>query len=317
MWYKKSLLVLLLGGLVAAIGIGCSNEGPPAPLGSYDTQAERDGSGDPSQAVRANIQFSSRVATTDSAERKLTFTDVSYVVIAPDDCEIFRVDEGTETPILFSDIQVGDSARVCGILQTDIDVLASQIRVFANPECPDYDVAFRGTIATIDYAAGAFTVTGRTEVILTDDNTVIWGREQASLSFAASDGGSDGVGEIGKATRIYYEFTDLAVGHVVEVMANIAGPDTLLAAFIKVANCSFKISVEFSAYLASVDVSSRIVTFDGLSWIGDVCLQTALLGLDGQPLNLAEFAVGDFVTVKGFPAEADVLSICLMQKTEP
>jgi len=313
---RKGLLVFLLGGLVAAISVGCSGESPFAPFSSPITQAERDGSGGSSQSA-SNIQFASRVATIDLAERKLTFTGVSYVAIATDDCEIVRLDGGTETPILFSDIQVGDSARVCGILQADNDVLANKIRIFAESECPDYDLAFRDTIATIDYAAGTFTVTGRSEVILVDDNTVIWGH--TSLALAAGDGGDGGEGNIVKDTRIriYYEFTDLAVGHVVEVRADIVSPDTLLAVSIKVANCSFKKSVEFSAYLASVDVPARIVTFDGLPWIGVVCPQAALIDLDGQPLTLADFAAGDFVAVKGFPLEADTLYICLMQKTEP
>ncbi|MFH1374186.1 MAG: DUF5666 domain-containing protein [bacterium] len=310
---RKGLLVFLLGGLVAAISVGCSSESPLAPISSPITQEARDGSGDPSLSA-GNIQFDSRVATIDLAERKLTFTGASYVAIAAEDCEIVRLDGGTVTPILFSDIQVGDSARVCGILQSDSEVLANKIRIFAESECPDYDVAFRDTIATIDYAAGSFTVTGRSEVILVDDNTVIWGHTSQALS---GGGGNGGEGNVVKGMRIYYEFTDLAVGHVVEVRADIVSLDTLLAVSIKVANCSFKKSVEFSAYLASVDVPARIVTFDGLPWIAMVCPQAALIDLDGQPLTLADFASGDFVAVKGFPLEADSLFVCLMEKIEP
>jgi hypothetical protein len=309
MWSRKSLLVFLLGGLVAAIGIGCSSESPSAPLTNFNPQP---------LLVATDFQFDSRVATIDLAERTLTFTGVDYTAIATDDCEIVRIDQGTEIPILFSDILVGDSARVCGTLQDDNSVLAYRIRIFTESECTGYDVAFRETIATIDYAAGTFTVTGRSEVILVDNNTVIWGSTSQALG-----GGDAGVGSVGgdydvaKSTKIYYEFTDLAVGHIVEVRANIAGTDMLLAVSIKVVNCSFKKCVEFNAYLASVDVTTGIVTFDGLSWTGDVCLQTALLDLDGQPLTLADFAVGDFVAVKGFPAEADMLKICMMQKIEP
>lgn len=105
---RKGLLVFLLGAglLVAAIGIG------------HGQSAD-------------HIQFASRVATIDLAERELTFTGVSYVAVAAADCEIFRMERGLRTPILFSDIQVGDSTKVCGVLQADNDVLANKIRVFS------------------------------------------------------------------------------------------------------------------------------------------------------------------------------------------
>jgi hypothetical protein len=311
---RKGLLVFLLGALVATIGMGCASESPIGPFSSPIIQAERDGVGTSLQSA-ADIQFDSRVASVNPAERKLTFTGVSYVAMATDSCEIVRLEKGVETPILFSDIVVGDSARVCGDLQADNTVLARRIRIFTESECPDYDVSFRDTIVTIDYSASAFTVAGRSEIVLVDDNTVIWGHTSQSLG---SGGGGDGGGSgVGKDNGTSYTFTDLAVGHVVEVKADIVSPDTLLAVSIKVANCSFKKSVQFSAYLASIDAATRITTFDGLSWIGVVCPQAALTDLDGQPLTLADFAAGDFVAVKGFPLEADSLFICLMEKTEP
>ncbi len=316
---RKCLTAFLLGGLVAAISIGCSSESSFAPLSSPGTQAERDGVAGPLPTA-GNIQFNSRVASIDLAERKLTFSTVSYVAVAGDSCEIMRVESGVETPILFGDIQIDDSIRVCGLLLSESDVLADRIRIFAESECPDYDLSFRDTIAAIDYSSGTFTVTGRTEIIVVDESTVIWGMTR---SFALSDRPDDSGNDNGKG-NVYshgqdtiYAFTDLAVGYVVAVKGNIISPDSLLAISIKVANCNLKKSVEFSAFLASVDVPSRVVTFDEVTWVGQVCPQAVLTDLLGQPLALGDFSAGDYVAVKGFPLDGDSLYICLMEKTEP
>ncbi len=104
---KKGLLVFFLGAgvLAAAVASGLSR--------SAD-----------------HVQFASRVATTDVAGRTLTCTSVNYVVTAAADCELVSVQKGLKTTILFSDIQVGDSAKVCGFLQADNEVIASKIQVF-------------------------------------------------------------------------------------------------------------------------------------------------------------------------------------------
>ena len=103
---RKSLLVVLIGVglLVAAVSTG---------------HAQPEG----------QVKFVSTVATIDLTERTLTFTDAGYVVIAADDCEIFRMAAGVPTPVLFSDIQIGGSVKICGILQDDNTVLAYKIRI--------------------------------------------------------------------------------------------------------------------------------------------------------------------------------------------
>jgi hypothetical protein len=86
---------------------------------------------------------------------------------------------------------------------------------------------------------------------------------------------------------------------------------------VKVANCNDKQCTTFSAALATIDVDARTVTFDGLDWLGTVCNGARLIGLDGEELTLADFAVGDYVAVKGFPVDDQTLKICEMVKILP
>ena len=171
---------------------------------------------------------------------------------------------------------------------------------------------------TIDYAAGTFTVTGRTETIMVDENTLIWGRLGYSNSlgetggFTPSDGGTVEESKYQRFIDTTYAFTDLEEGDIVEVKAFIVDENTLLAAVIKVANCPDKKSVAFTAPLASVDCDLRIVTFDGENWIGAVCPGAILLDADGAVMTLCDFQPGDPVDVKGFPMESDTLKICEM-----
>ena len=320
MHFGRGAQLVLLGLALVAIGLGCSGENSDNPVGSPNSIAVRqDEDGSVARVLLADqIQFASRVATVDPGEMKLTFTGVSYIAVAAEDCEIVVIIKGAVTPMPFDAITVGDSVQVCGDLQADDTVLAHKIRVFATSDCPDYDVVFWDTITTIDYAAGMFTVAGQTQTIVVDANTVIWGRipSSSALSISDGDGGDPGNPWVKEQVEIY-EFTDLAVGFVVEVHAGTVDTETLLAASIKIANCSFKKCLVIPGVLATVDVAGRLVTLGGLSWIGTVCPQAALMDVDSTPLTLGDFSPGDYVTVKGFPEECDTLFICAMEKTVP
>ena len=200
----------------------------------------------------------------------------------------------------------GDSVDVHGNRQPNQNqnVTATRLQL-----CQDgtgsYDVAFRDTILTIDYANNSFTVKGRTEVITTDANTVIWGQV---VFFHGPNALGDGSGE-----RYQYQsgekynrgqrdttltISDLAVGDVVEVKANIVDSGTLLAVTIKVANCGQNACLTFNSYLASVDVGAKTITFTDQTWIGRVGQGAKLTGLSDETLTLADFAAGDDVSVK-------------------
>jgi len=307
--------------IMAAVIAGCSTDTPLSPAADrllLDDNTLYMAPGDP-------VKLAARVATTDQNQLMLTFEGCNDTVVAFRNCQIVRLENDTEAPVPFADIHPGDSVEVNGVRQQNGYVYAHRICI-CDATGGQYDLAFRDTIVTIDYAAGTFTVAGRPEVILVDSSTLIWGniivkhsgdRNRYQNKYAVSPGTC-----AAKPNPDYYTttrdtiliFTDLVPGDVVEVRAKIVDEATLLAVKIKVANCMDKVCVEFTATLASVDPDTRIVTFDGLAWIGNVCNGARLIGLDGEPLALADFVPGDVVAVKGIPLEGDALRICQMEK---
>ncbi|MFH2034824.1 MAG: hypothetical protein ABIJ45_00335 [Candidatus Zixiibacteriota bacterium] len=214
-------------------------------------------------------------------------------------------------------------------LSNDGNAMANEVTPMPSAldgDCLEYDVSFRDTIIDIDYVNGTFTVANRTETITVDENTFIWleiagysGHPDIEATIVSTTSGS------GKATPQNYsytrdsvlQFSDLKVGYVVEVRADIIDAATLLAGKIKVASCTYQEECfEFTDILASVDVSLRIVTFNTESWIGETCLNTTFTGLDGETLTLADFAVGDNVYVKGRILEGDTLRVNTLTKIE-
>jgi len=303
-------LTLILAIALAIALTGCSKDTPLEPTTGANLNTTSPlfaATGDP-------VIFDARVATTTPATRTLTFIGTSEVVVAADDCEIFKMEYGIEIPILFTDIAVNDSVHICGVRQDDGTVLANRIHVFGvcNDEDPDpCDVSFRDTITSIDYVAGTFTVAGRTEVIHVDENTIIWGTFPAKvpgsldeIGYLTDDGaavlkGRADYGYHTQAADTFYLFTDLKVGSVVDVGADIIDANTLLARAIKLIVCvEVAVSEEFTATLATVDCDNRLVTFTGLSWIGQVCPGAELFDANGDPITFCDFAAGDQVMVK-------------------
>lgn len=314
-WSVLGVLTILIVALS-----GCSGNSPVNPsldnsdLGSIAYLPPLEG--DP-------VQFMAEVATMDQNRRMVTFNGRSDTVIAAHNCEIVRLNNENESPIPFSEIKPGDTMNVYGERQQNGYIVAYQLRIYCGG-CMQYDLAFRDTIVAIDYAAGTFTVAGRTETIMIDANTFIWGnviiRHAGDNSRYQNQGTTTGgaakenPGYCTSTHDTILVLTDLAPGDVVEVRADIVDEATLLAARIKLANSGYKECIEFNAMLATVDVDGRIVTFDAYTWIGTVCKGARLIGLDGEVLTLVDFAAGEWVAVKGFPVTDDTLRVCQMEK---
>jgi len=309
---KTCLALAAVVAAAALVSIGCSESNPVAP--ADDTQSTT-----AYTLLADSVHFAACVATVDQNRRMLTFEGRADTVIAAQDCNIIRLKGNVEAPVPFTSIQPGDSLDVHGTRNMNGDIYAYRLRI-----CQDtrWDIAFRDTINSIDYAAGSFTVAGRTETILVDENTYIWGNlltrqerignryeNQYRLAQAAQDGYSYRYAR--RDTALV--FTDLKVGDVVEVRAVNVDPLTLRAVFIKVTNCTEfdDRCVQFEATIASIDPDTRSVTFVGLSWNGVVCKGAKLTDADGNPITLADFTVGLLVAVKGHPVD-DVLQICQM-----
>jgi hypothetical protein len=321
----KRLLNFLALGLVSALivtAIGCSDQSPIGPSTQFNTLPVAFAPGDPAQ-------FAARVATINQSQQMLTFAGRNDTVVAAHNCIIVRLNNGTEAPIPFSDIKPGDSMEVNGIRQQNGYVEARHLRLCDNSGGNNYDLAFRDTIATIDYAAGTFTVAGRTELITINDNTIIWGNiivrqpgdnNQYQHQYEYSNANlkpTPGFYSVQRDTAL--TFTDLKVGDVVEIKANIIDDATLLAVSIKIANCTDFDSdrcTQFTSTLAAVDTDARAVTFTDQPWLGVICNGTKLIGLAGETLTLSDFAAGDLVAVKGFPLEGDSLKVCQMEKVQ-
>lgn len=312
---RKGLLLFLLGVMVAAISFGCSSENPLGPpsgtMNSYSPLSQDivTTTGDP-------FQVTGRVESIDWDALQLTLAGYAYVITAGEDCDIALIEQGIETPIAFAEMNVGDSLQVCGTLLENDNVLARRIRVYSEGTCDPYDVAFGGTIATIDYAAGTFTVAERGETILTDENTVIWTRiyhTSNSLARTGDPGTTDpDHGHFKFARDTILAFVDLKVGDWIEVKADIIDVNTLLAVKIKLASDCLVQCVQFTDQLALVDVDTRTVTFETESWIGVVCPNALLAEASGAPLTLADFNPADLVSVRGYPVTEETLKICQM-----
>lgn len=310
--------VLMLIGL-AAFMVGCSDD---SPLSSQGTSPVLQAAGEP-------VQFAAQVKTVNESQMMLTFEGRPDTAVASHNCLIVRLKNTMETPVPFSNVGPGDTVTINGVQQQNGVILANRIQLWQRLY-DGYDMAFRDTIATIDYTTGSFTVNGYAQTIITDENTFIWGTEthnQISNQFSVQTRsntttaqGDPGFGT-GEAHNVLVtiDFTDLAVGNIIEVKAFIVNEDTLLAAVIKVANESQKVCNVFNAYISTIDYDTRMVTFDGYGWTGYVCPKARLTGLDGEVLTLEDFAAGDYVSVKGYPTEEDpsVLKICKMEMIEP
>ncbi len=267
------------------------------------------------------LKINAQIKTTDQNQLQLTFEGTNDVAVAMQNCEIVRYNNEMDSPIPFVDITPGEMAMVWGKAEQNGYINAYCIKLYGE-DCPLYDVAFRDTIATIDYSGGTFTVNGRDETIAIDENTVISTRvggvhnQYHDMQATSNQYQTGSAGKVMGAQDVILEFSDLQVGYEVEVRANIIDENNLLAVIIKVPHSNYKECIQFGAYLASVDAENRTVTFDDLAWNGLVCQNAILIGLDGETLTLEDFAAGEYVTVKGFALEGDELKICRMEKAE-
>jgi len=269
-----------------------------------------------------SCQFAARIATMDQTRMMLTFRDRGDTVFADQNCMCVRQCSRLEMRAQFSQIQQGDSVQMSGVRGPNGYIYAHHIRICTSDPTGRWDIAFRDTVATIDYAAGNLTVAGRSELILVDSNTVIRGILVRITSGAEGRGNIDaalaGPNSWGKSfVDTMLTITDLQVGDIVQIHAVFLDSATLLAKCITLVDCDQvekKKCIEFTDVLASIDVAGRIVTFEGVSWIALVCNGARLIGLDGEPLILEDFLPGDMVAVKGFPLTGDSLKVCQMTK---
>ena len=311
---QRKGLTLLFMGLVAMLMIaGCSSDSPSSSSPLIEKTNDY-----LTSLAETQLQLSGRVATIDYDSRTLTIAGLTDLIQADGGCYIFTVSGGVETPLGFADIAVGDSVQVCGDYSDIVTFLANRIRVYEENTCPEYDVFFRDTITTIDYANGAFTTANQSVTVTVDANTLIWGRiglgnSQGETGELLPSGGETAVDTKDRNyTDIIYVFSDLEAGDIVEVRGFVIDENTVLAAVIKVANTQDVKSTTFTATIETIDCNTRVVTFEDDGLFGTVCPGALLLDSDGSALTLCDFLPGDYVAVKGLPQDDGSLKICEM-----
>ena len=298
---------------------GCSKDNPV--VSTADTSALTSSAALAFSPPENRVQFSAHIATIDADLQVLTFDEETASVVVPEGCSIVAAQNGEQTPIEFADLSVGDLVKVCGFVQIDGSILANQVVLYLGGECTGYDLVIQDSIATIDYAAGTFTIYGVAETFVINEETVIWGmyphqqnqftpaKEMAiaekSAKYQHHMGG-------GHSVDTLYAFTDLQPGYAVTIKAYVIDETTYLAADIKVLNCNYPQCIIFTDYLTAIDYDNSLVTFATEPSIGWVCPGAELLDADGGALLLEDFTVGDLVAVKGVNLAEDTLRISLM-----
>lgn len=261
----------------------------------------------------AELEFGGRVSTINATARTLTLGGSPATINVLANADITNHD--LQVQIDLSEIVVGDSVEIRGTSQPNGSVLADRVRLRKTDGMEDADLEFKATITGIDYSNRTFTVSGRTETIQIDSNTVVYAHLSRSESNLSKRGhGSDDGGRLG-ANDTLLDFTSLEVGDSVEVHANIVNATTLLAVAIELEDRDgIPDDVEFKATIAAIDPVSRLITFSGQTWEGTVSQTAILAGLNNEPLTLGDFAAGQLVEVKGFPGSGTALLVVSMHK---
>lgn len=162
---------LSITGMAATFGlllglVGCS-ENPVAPV---KTSVQSGQNGFTETRVRGQVEIYGRVASTNGAARSLTVTGHSYDVQVPSGAEIVFKDGGSETPIDFSEIAVGDSIEVRGNNSGNV-LNADRVRIRPNDNAAE--VEFGGRIEFVD--------TTTSQIKLVNDARMIFASPTAEL----------------------------------------------------------------------------------------------------------------------------------------
>lgn len=259
------------------------------------------------------IEFGGRVVAIDAGARTITVTGHAELITVAANAEVVSRAQGMEVAITLADINPGDSVEIRGTAQAG-GVLANRVRLRAQhvEDGIDSEVEFTAAILSIDYAAGTFMVSGHSETITTDSATIIFGRtHDRGVESAASDSSDDD-----NTGRTPIEFANLKVGDIVEVHANQVEPSTLYAVSIELEDGAFEneLEIEFKDVIASIDATTRTVTFQNSTLTGVVAATADLRGLNNESITLADFAIGQIVEVKGFEMSAGTVEVTRMEK---
>lgn len=155
---KANRLMIAVGMLmfIAAIGAGCSRDSATQPsIGDAVLYTVADEGG--------QVQFTAQVQTRDEVQRKLTFKERPETVIAYENCEVVRLQNGQESPANFGEICPGDTLRVTGDRRQGGYVYAYRLGIqYETPE--NYQFAAR--VQTTDQNCMMIMFQGRPDTVI-------------------------------------------------------------------------------------------------------------------------------------------------------
>ncbi|MBK7141427.1 MAG: hypothetical protein IPH75_05035 [bacterium] len=275
----------------------------------------------PNDNANTELEFGGRIEFVDTVTNQIKLVNDARMIFAAPFAELVQRNEDAETFITLGAIRVGDSVEIKGNSQTDGSILASRVRVRMDQMSGGDDfraeIEFKTTILSVDYANGTL-LTAFCWQVVTDSMTFIFGSSESedigSTGAAARRGHDDNPID---STRTRLTLADLKVGDTIEVWGNHLPNGAIYAVAIEVEDSPSnpRMEVEFTDILASVDASSRIVTFVGEDRMGTVDWMADLSGLNNEPLQLENFAAGMRVEVKGFVSDGQ-LNIVRMHRED-
>lgn len=311
--------VMIVAGilmLAAAFGVGCSRENATQPaIGDAVLYAV--------SAEAGEAQFVAQVQTREETQRKLTFHERPEIVIANQNCEIVRFQNGQESPAEFDDIHPGDTVHVYGDRRQSNSnyVYAYRLRIrYQTPQ--NYQFAAR--VQATDQ--------NRMMIMFRDrQDTVI---AQQHCEFARQCFGF----------QFRVQFSDIQPGDSVQVQGEKHQDGYLYARRVQVctADPGGRWDISFKDTIATIDYTlgaftvanrSELITIDGHTKIVGVTVVIAELVDDARDngdgaslgyqdgagphyadtaLEFTDLAVGDVVTVHAmFVDETTLLATCI------
>lgn len=298
---RKGLRITVAAGFSLMLGlVGCSDN-PVAPMKTSVQSGQRDFT---ENQVRGQVEIYGRVATTDISSRSLTITGQSMSVAVNVGAEIVFKDGGSETPIDFSQIMVGDSIEVRG--STSGGTLNAD-RVRIRPNDIGLETEFGGRVEFVD------TTTSRIKLL--DDARFILVAPMAELV------------QRNKDAETITSLAAIRVGDSVEIKGNTQPDASILASRVRVrldqtgTGDDFRAEVEFKTTILSIDYANGTlltafcwqVQTDSMTYIftSDETEDLSTLGAAARrgydeipdsthsQLSFADLKVGDSIEVYG------------------
>ena len=185
-------------------------------------------------------------------------------------------------PIMFSDLSIGQIVEIRGDRHHDSTLVATKIKI--EDDFPgdnnDDELEFTGVVDSL----GTHTIVVAGVLFQVNDNTIVLDDNNLPIAFS-----------------------DLFVGQIVEIRADLQGDGTWLASHIKVEdNVRGNDEVEFTGNVDGIDSTS--ITVNGTTFTVDQ--QTVVLDNNNNSIDFATLAVGQLVEIKGFrQSDGSILAV--------